>query len=681
MDELNMRTKKKATKSNILLHKLLHLPENDHVSFTFVVSDLNLLCFNSEYVGNTFEHGGHYWTLIVKRTTADHVGFYLKWVYNDFSSKNDLLVEIKFHIILENRLSDADSCHLMSTQTFSTEKTIVGRSRLVENEKLFDPSNGYFDLEYRHCIVTINMGKVKTYFRTDLDTQQEYYTKKNDSGYYFESNEFSLSQHRWKLRYYPHHKRSNSPSIYLYNASYNQSDFFGTRLIFDIFINEWKSGVLNYTFRITGGSKKLCYGKSLETESLTNFTRKIRVGISILSISIISFPKFSIISKSIILPKDDTLNSSTVSSANRSTFSINCTTEGYIRSSYNQSNKSIKKNLIGGINHFKSSYTVDPFDKKNDKHSNAFIQDPNGNAWSIFVSKNATFSIIMKHEYIQKNLPTSSSVLIASFALLANDGDHVDVSMSDEPVVLYTDSQYENNYPFLISFPITLAEVEKSGYIDKENNISVSFEIISQQRMQIQIFKQNGIFDFMNKQLSRLKEEVLNSKDRMNTMKDLNSSYLSICPDQSINSEFSPDRSFIHSPTPNDTSFISLSFNSLQEKNRETMPTQFKLSPVIFLATFLDSLETAFNSKALKKQKCTQPVISRNLIIQKSDVAESPLLNSTDSALACESDCSKINESDISIYSNPHSLENLSNYKFDFEYSLNIVNIIKDILI
>lgn len=269
--------------ASINLHKLGVLPEDEGVHvFTFIFENPRRLLEQKSVESSEVTYGGHRWTLVCMRKEERYMGVYLKWRYTDGQSAYAMSCKAKYMIAVIHRLDYSENRYFNSNQKFSTSQSLLGKSKFLLLEDLLDLGAGFLDDAGKRLVLELSMSKCSTRYETPVDISPKSRTKKNDSGYYFDTSTFLLSHHRWYLRFYPT-KSNGLPAMYLYLSS--KSKGISVESVFRLYLNNDTTELLSYNYG--EGAKFDGFGKTL-TEPLYDLNRitSVTIGVEVTSLNI-----------------------------------------------------------------------------------------------------------------------------------------------------------------------------------------------------------------------------------------------------------------------------------------------------------------------------------------------------------------------------------------------------------
>ena len=257
-------------------------------------------------------------------------------------------------------------------------------------------------------------------FEKVVDISPKARTRKNASGYYFDTQTFIMANHRWYLRLYPTKLNSNGlPAAYLYLASKPRG--INLDLQFRLYMGQDTTETLSYNFG--EGAKFDGFGKTLP-HPIYNLERlhEIVAGVEIESV---------LISKDVLV----SLKPNPGSMYGNHTFGRDF---GSHRSYKSQGLGSVQNNLT---------------------HNDAF-QDMEGNYWRVELKHDVQNRVTMVFDKGVHHFSQNKTKLLSwSGSLLSRDPTIArDIDMNGECLVGYF-SNFIDEKGYMMSFPVELAEV------------------------------------------------------------------------------------------------------------------------------------------------------------------------------------------------------------------------------
>ena len=246
---------------SITLHKFGLVPEeDDHQVFTFIFDNPRKLLESKSVESTEISYGGHRWSVVCMRKEERYMGIFLKWKYTDGSSAGQVSCKAKYELSLIHRHDYAQNKVFHTTQKFSSGQTLLGKSKFVAMDSMLELSDGFLDDTGKRVVLELNMTRCSTHFEKTIDTSPSSRTRKNASGYYFDTNTFVIGNQKWYLRAYPEKLNANGlPAVYLYLA--NKSVGTSIEVNFTLSVGEDSTEILAYNFG--EGAKFDGFGKTL----------------------------------------------------------------------------------------------------------------------------------------------------------------------------------------------------------------------------------------------------------------------------------------------------------------------------------------------------------------------------------------------------------------------------------
>ena len=349
------------------------------------------------------------------RKEERYMGIFLKWKYTDGHSVANVLCKAKYSLCLVHRHDYTCNKHFHSNQKFTSSQSLLGKSKFIPLHDLLDTATGYLDETGKRVVLELCIIRSSTRFEKVVDISPKSRTRKNASGYYFDTSSFELAKHRWYLRVYPQKITSKSlPAVYLYLS--NKARGITLDMHFHLYVNEDSTEMLSYTFG--EGAKFDGYGKTLP-EPLHNFEKltEIIIGVEVADV---------------IIAKDLYLNVRGYS------------TQVYSPHLYNRDGYSSK---------YRDQNSVMPNDA---------FQDHEQNYWKVEVCRpdTVTSRVTMTldkgvHHYTHNK----TKLLCWSAMILARDEtQYRDIQMNGDPLCGYF-SNFIDDKGYLMSFPMDITEV------------------------------------------------------------------------------------------------------------------------------------------------------------------------------------------------------------------------------
>ena len=267
----------------ITLHKLDIVPddENSHV-FTFIFEYPDRMPESHSVESSEIHYGGHRWSLVCMRKEERYLGAFLKWRYSDGQSAQNVSCKTKYTLGLIHRHEYANNKYFTSTQKFSSSQSLLGKSKFVPMSELLDLTSGFVDETGKRVVLEVTLYKCTSRYEKEVDTSARARTRKNASGYYFDTPTFLLSSQRWFLRVYPTKTNANGlPAVYFYLSS--KARGISMEVTFRLYLGEDTTDTLTYHFG--EGAKYDGFGKTLP-EPIYNVdkTNSVITGVEVSSV-------------------------------------------------------------------------------------------------------------------------------------------------------------------------------------------------------------------------------------------------------------------------------------------------------------------------------------------------------------------------------------------------------------
>ena len=409
--------------SSINLHKFGVLPEDEGVHvFTFIFENPKRLLEQKSVESSEVIYGGHRWTLVCMRKEEKYMGVYLKWRYTDGQSAHAMSCKAKYMIALIHRLDYTENRYFNSHQKFSSSQSLLGKSKFLLLSDLLDLGAGFLDDTGKRLVLELSVSKCSTRFETAVDISPKARTKKNVSGYYFDTSTFLMSNHRWYLRLYPTKSNSNGlPAVYLYLSSKPKG--IAVECVFRLYLNVDTTELLSYNYG--EGAKFDGFGKTL-TEPLydLNRTTQLTVGVEMTSLNIWK----------------DHLIKLRGSAASHSVYSPHVYRD--YSSSYNSRSPSSSS--------YNNSNTLTQADA---------FQDQEGNYWKADIERDSQRFVVVFDKGVHHYQQNKTKLLCWTATLLSRDPDRAsDLDMARDPVVGYF-SNFIDEKGYKMPFPVDVSEV------------------------------------------------------------------------------------------------------------------------------------------------------------------------------------------------------------------------------
>lgn len=264
----------------ILFHKFGIAPDEDNTHvFTFVFENPQKLLEIKSVESSEITFGGHRWTLVCMRKEEKYLGIYLKWKYHDGQSASQVSCKATYSLSIINRHDPQESKVFSSCQKFSSSQSLLGKSKLVALADLLEIGGGFLDETGKRVILEVTMSRCVSRFEKTLDVSVKARTKKNVSGYYFDTSTFLLANYRWFLRVYTAKANANDlPAVYLY--LFSKAKGLSMESTFRLYLGEDSTEMLVYNFG--EGAKFDGFGKTLSeplynVEKLTEVTAGVEL--------------------------------------------------------------------------------------------------------------------------------------------------------------------------------------------------------------------------------------------------------------------------------------------------------------------------------------------------------------------------------------------------------------------
>ena len=401
----------------ITLHKFGILPEDEgtHV-FTFIFENPQKLLELKSVESSEVSYGGHRWSIVCMRKEERYMGIYLKWRYSDGQSAPSISCKAKYTLSLIHRCDYADNKYFASNQKFTTSQSLLGKSKYIQLSDLLEMSGGFLDETGKRVVLELTISRCTTRYERSVDTSPSARTKKNVSGFYFDTPTFVLANHRWYMRVYPSKANSQGlPAVYLYLASKPKG--LSLEVNFRLYLSEDTTELLTYNYG--EGAKFDGFGKTLSqmlygVDKMTSLT----VGVEVTAVTIW---------------KDHTLN---MREQNVYTPHLYKDYAQYRKGSSHYGGGS-----YGGLT------PVEAF------------QDQEGNYWKASIDRNAKKLTLIFDKGVHHYQQNKTKLLCWTATLLSRDPDRAnDLDMCGEPVVGYF-SNFIDEKGYRLVFPVEIAEV------------------------------------------------------------------------------------------------------------------------------------------------------------------------------------------------------------------------------
>ena len=252
--------------------------------FSFVFENPQKLMEQKSVESSEVNYGGHRWSIVCMRKEEKYLGMYLKWRYSDGQSAASISCKAKYTLALIHRMDYGENKYFQSNQKFTTSQSLLGKSKFIQLSDLVDLGTGFLDETGKRVILELSISKCSTRYEKTIDTSPKSRTKKNVSGFYFDTPTFLLCSHRWYLRVYPTKVNSNGlPAVYLYIASKPKG--ISIEMNFRLYVGDDSTELLTYNYG--EGAKYDGFGKTL-SQPLYNTEKMLQVtiGAEIVGLSI-----------------------------------------------------------------------------------------------------------------------------------------------------------------------------------------------------------------------------------------------------------------------------------------------------------------------------------------------------------------------------------------------------------
>ena len=391
--------------------------------FTFVLDHPRKLLQELKSVeSNDVQYGGHTWSLVCMRKDEAHLGLFLKLRYTDGNSAASVSTKTKFSMTLIHRSNYRDNVNFVTTQKFTSAQPMLGKSRFISMEDLFDQSGGYLDDTGKQIVLELGFSRSTTRFEKTVDISPVNRTRKNASGVYFDTSTFLFASHRWYLRFYTKKLNANGlPAVYLYLSG--KSKGISLELQFTLFLGVDCTEILSYNFG--EGAKFDGFGRTLP-EPLTNPDRMTEVTVAVEVNSMIIYKCAAVRLRPPVLHPPGTM--------------------GFTSRVY--------KDNYGAYNGLSGSSA-----SSNSLVGNEAFQDQEGNFWKIELVRDSKMLTILFDKGVHHFQNNKTKVVCLSAVLLSRDPQQIkDVHMNGYPIVGYF-SNFTDDKGYLMTFPIQLFEV------------------------------------------------------------------------------------------------------------------------------------------------------------------------------------------------------------------------------
>lgn len=383
--------------------------ENNHV-FTFIFENPQKLFECKSVESSEVHYAGQRWTVVCMIKDERHVGFFLKWRYSDGQSASCVSCKVKYSLGVIHRQDYTQNKYFTSSQKFSSSQSLLGKSKFVPATELTEQNAGYLDETGKRVVLELVMYSSMTRFEKEVDTSPNARTRKNASGYYFDTNTFMLANHRFYLRVYPSKVNANGlPAVYLYLST--KAKAVSLELTFTLYLGEDTTDVLTYHFG--EGAKYDGFGKTL-SEPIYNMEKVTSVIIGAEITHLYSY-------------KDAPLTLKAQSSVY----------SPHVYKDY-------------------TTYGSSPYGSLTP--SEAF-QDEEGNFWKADLKRDARILTVTFDKGVHHYPQNKTKLLCWSATLLSQDTNRAqDLEMDSEPLVGYF-SNFIDDKGYVMTFPLELGEV------------------------------------------------------------------------------------------------------------------------------------------------------------------------------------------------------------------------------
>ena len=358
------------------------------------------------------------------RKEERYMGIFLKWKYTDGQSASNVSCKAKYSLCLVHRHDYTCSKYFHSNQKFTSSQSLLGKSKFIPLHDLLDPATGYLDETGKRAVLELCISRSTTRFEKNVDISPKAKTRKNASGYYFDTTTFTVINHRWYLRVYPQKVTSNGlPAVYLYLS--NKARGLTMDVHFRLYVGEDTTEMLTYNFG--EGAKFDGFGKTL-SEPLYNLEKltQITIGVEIADV---------------IIAKDLPLSVKGVSAA----------PQVYAPHLYNRDMYSSYSSKYGNQYAQQNGALAGPNDA---------FQDHEGNYWKVELDKSQPQRVSMTLDKGVHHYPQNKTKLLCwSAMILSRDPTMIrDIEMNGDPMVGYF-SNFIDDKGYIMTFPVEMAEV------------------------------------------------------------------------------------------------------------------------------------------------------------------------------------------------------------------------------
>ena len=400
----------------ITLHKFGLYPEDeDNHVFTFVFENPQRIQEVKSIESTEVVYGGHKWSVVCMRKEERYMGIFLKWKYTDGQSASSVSCRAKYVLTLIHRQDYRENKYFHSTQKFSSSQSLLGKSKFIPISDLCDLSGGFLDETGKRAVIELSMSRASTRCEKRVDTSPSARTRKNASGYYFDTSTFLMSNHRWYLRVYPSKANSNGlPAVYLYLSSKPRG--VSMEVQFNLYLGQDTTEILTYHFG--EGAKFDGFGKTLP-EPLYNVEKLTEITVGVEVTSLVTYKTVPVRRK----------HGGT-----------------YAPHLYNRDTSSSYRSSYGGLT-----------------AAEAF-QDHEGNYWKADIVRSEKSLTMMFDKGVHHYPHNKTKLLCWTATLLALDPHRAqDIDMSGEPVIGYF-SNFIDDKGYMMPFPIEMPEVRKVSF-------------------------------------------------------------------------------------------------------------------------------------------------------------------------------------------------------------------------
>lgn len=499
--------------ATINLHKFGIVPDEDdstHV-FTFIFENPQRLADGTKAIESSeVIYNGQKWSLVCMKKEERYMGFFLKWKYGDGQSASATSCKAKYRLCLTHRFDYNENKYFSSNQKFSSSQSLLGKSKFVSLDELLRQGAGFLDETGKRVVLELTMFQCVTRFEQQIDTSPRCRTRKNASGYYYDTVTFLHGGHRWYLRVYPSKSNSNGlPAVYLYLS--NKPRPVSMELNFTLYVGEDRTEILTYGFG--EGAQFDGFGKTLPAP-LYNLDKvpMITVGVEMMSLAVF---------------KDMTVS---------------------VHGQGSYAPHLYKEYRSYGTGSYGSSLTP----------AEAF-QDHEGNYWKANYKRDSKIATVAFDKGVHHYPHSKTKLLCWSSILLAQDPNVAqDIDMTGKPIVGYF-SNFIDEKGYLMTFPIDANQIEQRGnpYMSKSGEILVRVNMLSLQTVPHGM-RSIPPFDFQGQHLLQARSVLLQQQRNLEDMRDMAASRGSLSglclespnesritsPDATTNGKFTTQKSY-----------------------------------------------------------------------------------------------------------------------------------------